>query len=74
MFCLSMGLTRSKLRAYPEAFLVLLRINAKWTDQSYVPSFVVDGKKMSGLDFIMLVDLTEANKGVHVSIWFGFYH
>ncbi|KAM0013984.1 hypothetical protein Hdeb2414_s0028g00701111 [Helianthus debilis subsp. tardiflorus] len=43
-----------KLRAYPEEFLVLLGISARWTDPASRPSLLL--MDMRDLDFIMLDD------------------
>ncbi|MFS8013394.1 hypothetical protein Hanom_Chr14g01332451 [Helianthus anomalus] len=49
----------SKLRSYLEEFLVLLGISANWFDSFTEPSFVVHGKEMSDLDFMLFDDLSD---------------
>ncbi|KAF5806732.1 hypothetical protein HanRHA438_Chr05g0234051 [Helianthus annuus] len=53
---LKLRASRSMLRAYPEKLLVLLGISENWNDLEFEPSFVVDRKDMSALDFNMVED------------------
>ncbi|MFS8021599.1 hypothetical protein Hanom_Chr16g01429301 [Helianthus anomalus] len=49
-----------KLRAYPEEFLMLLGISARWIDPASVPSLLLIGRiYMRDLDFIMLDDFSD---------------